>query len=110
LTKHPKTHIGIELLRIVNKLTGIKTIDEANQWLIALNNWYEDNQIFLDEKTINHLTGRYWYKHKMIRRSMTLIGKAFPDIFRYLNDPEIPSTTNRIEGFFGHLKDKLRLH
>jgi hypothetical protein len=41
---------------------------------------------------------------------MTLIHKALQYLLRYLNDPEIPSSTNRIEGFFGHLKDKLRLH
>lgn len=110
LTRHPKSAIGIELLQITNRLTSIKTIEEANHWLLALNHWYEKYRIYLEEKTINPITGRYWYKHKMIRKTMTLILKALPDIFRYLNDPEIPCTTNRLEGFFGHLKEKLGLH
>jgi hypothetical protein len=110
LTQNPKTSIGYDLLRIVNKLTSINTIESANQWILSLNGWYEVNKSFLEEKTFNHLTGRYWYKHKMLRRTMTLIQKALPDLFRYLNDPGIPSTTNRIEGFFAHLKEKLQLH
>lgn len=110
LTKHPKTSVGIELLRIVTRLTGVKTVAEANQWVIDLNAWYEYNEAFLDEKAYNPKTGGYWFKHTMIRKSMTLIRKSLPDLFRYLYDPEIPSTTNRLEGFFGHLKEKIRLH
>jgi hypothetical protein len=110
LTKHPKTRVGSELLSIVNRLTGVKSISEANQWVIALNAWYEYNKTFLDEKVYNPKSGGYWYKHTMIRKSMTLIRKSLPDLFRFLYDPEIPSTTNRLEGFFGHLKEKLRLH
>jgi hypothetical protein len=110
LTQNPKTSIGIDLLHIVNKLTSIKTIESANHWLLSLNSWYEENKLFLEQKAYNPVTGRYWYKHKMLRRTMTLIQKALPDLFRYLYDPDIPSTTNRIEGFFSHLKEKLQLH
>ena len=31
-------------------------------------------------------------------------------MFHFLNDPEIPYTTNRLENYFGHLKEKLTLH
>lgn len=110
LTKYPKTQAGSELLSIVNRLTGIKAVTEANQWIIALDVWYEYHKTFLDEKVINPKTGGCWFKHTMIRKSMTLIRKALPDLFRFLYDPEIPSTTNRLEGFFGHLKEKIRLH
>ena len=35
---------------------------------------------------------------------------ALPHLFSYLNDPQIPATTNRLESFFKHLKEKLLLH
>ena len=31
-------------------------------------------------------------------------------MFWYLDDPEIPNTTNRLESYFKHLKEKLTLH
>jgi hypothetical protein len=110
LTQKPKTTVATDLLKIINKLTAIKTIESANSWIISLNSWYEENKLFLEQKTYNPATGNYWYKHKMIRRTMTLIQKALPDLFRYLYDPDIPATTNRIEGFFSHLKEKLQIH
>lgn len=110
LTQHPKNSAGLDLLSIVNRLTSIKTVKEANQWVVDLNVWYEYYKIFLEERVYNPKTDGYWYKHKTIRKSMTLIRKALPCLFMYLYYPEIPHTTNRLEGFFGHLKEKLNLH
>ena len=31
-------------------------------------------------------------------------------MFHYLDDPKIPYTTNRLEAFFTHLKEKLEIH
>jgi hypothetical protein len=31
-------------------------------------------------------------------------------MFNYLDDEQIPNTTNRIVNYFTHLKDKLRIH
>ena len=31
-------------------------------------------------------------------------------MFHYLDNPAIPNTTNRLENYFAHLKDKLTLH
>ena len=44
------------------------------------------------------------------RRGFSLIVNAIPNIFCYLNDAEIPNTTNSLEGYFSHLKEKLSLH
>ncbi len=35
---------------------------------------------------------------------------AIPYLFNYLNDGQIPGSTNQIEGYFAHLKEKLTLH
>jgi IS30 family transposase len=36
--------------------------------------------------------------------------QCHPHLFSYLNDGQIPKSTNQIEGYFYHLKEKLSLH
>ena len=46
----------------------------------------------------------------MLHQTASLIIKAIPDMFHYLDHPQIPYTTNLLESFFGHLKEKLEIH
>src|SRR5476651_1411532 len=71
---------------------------------------YNQHQDFINEKSFNTDSSRYWYKHKMVRRSFMVIKKALPDMFRYLDNPRIPKSTNGLESFFGHLKGNLNIH
>lgn len=110
LTQHPQSQAGLELRTIVNKLHLISNREQWGYWVVSLVRWYEAHQSFLNEKSINPLTGRYWYTHKMVRRSFMLIKKALPEMFHYLDNPRIPKSTNSLESFFGHLKGHLSLH
>lgn len=110
LTPYPKTSAAQELLQLSKRITGLYTYEQSNEWLIGLHNWYKEHKAFIDEKTFNPSTGRYWYKHKMLHQTASLIIKAIPDMFHYLDDPQIPYTTNLLESFFGHLKKKLEIH
>lgn len=110
LSANPKSSAGIDLRRIISKLHLIKSEIEKQIWLRELVDWYERYQDFVNEKSYNPETGRYWYKHKMVRRSFTVIRKALPNMFHYLENPKIPKSTNGLESFFGHLKSNLRIH
>jgi hypothetical protein len=110
LTPHPKTTAAQELLQLSRRITCLKTYEQSNEWLIELHNWHKTYKTFINEKTFNLSTGRYWYKHKMLHQTASLIIKAIPDMFHYLDDPQIPYTTNLLESFFGHLKEKLEIH
>lgn len=110
LTPRPKTTVAQELLQLSRRITRLKTYEQSNQWLIDIYNWYKVNKSFINEKTRNPSTGRYWYKHKMLHQTASLIIKAIPDMFHYLDYPQIPYTTNLLESFFGHLKEKLEIH
>lgn len=110
LTAHPQTQPGRELRRIVSKLHLIRTPQQSNQWIKELHCWYEQHERFVNEKSSNPLTGRTWYKHKLLKRSITVIAKALPNLFYYLYNERIPKSTNGLESFFGHLKDNLRIH
>lgn len=110
LTMSPKTIAGIELRKIISTLHKIRTPLEKDYWLVDLVRWSELHKEFLNEKSFNLKTGRYWYKHKMVRRSFTVIKKALPAMFEYLVNERIPKSTNGLESFFGHLKGHLAIH
>lgn len=110
LTLRPQTQPGIELRSIVSKLHLIKTPQESNVWIKQLHAWYEIHEKFVNEKSRNPLTGKEWYKHKLLKRCVTVITKALPNLFHYTTNPRIPKSTNGFESFFGHLKDNLRIH
>ena len=110
LTAHPKSTAGLELRQIVNGLHLIDTREKWGYWIVSLMNWHKKNEEFLNEKSVNHETGRYWYKHKMVIRSFTVIRRALPDMFHYLENPQIPKSTNGLESFFGHMKNHIQIH
>ncbi|MDB5155389.1 MAG: transposase, partial [Mucilaginibacter sp.] len=110
LTSRPQSQPGIELRRIVSKLHLIKTITDRDYWIVSLVNWHDQHQAFINEKSFNTDSSRYWYKHKLLRRSFMVIKKAWPDMFHYLDNPRIPKSTNGLESFFGHLKGNLNIH
>lgn len=110
LSAAPKLQESRELLFISQQLTSIKTQEQCSYWLLSLHNWYQNNKDILLEESLNPLTGKYWFTHKGLHQAYTLIYQAIPHLFTYLNDPQIPSTTNGLESYFKHLKEKLLLH
>lgn len=110
LTRFPQHPAGVELRKHVLLLLKIKTENDRLFWTTELDHWYKRHKAYLKEKTYNQQTGRYWYTHKLLRRSYQLIKRALPNMFHYLTNPHIPNTTNGIEGFFSHLKNHLDLH
>jgi hypothetical protein len=110
LTRFPKHLAGVELRALVLMLLKIKTTNDRLWWIRELTSWYGRHKDYLSEKTYREDTDRYWYKHKLLRRSYFTIKRALPNMFQYLGNPKIPATTNGIEGYFGHLKNHLDLH
>lgn len=110
LTSNPKSFAGYDLKRITSKLHTITSQYQLNNWLLELHNWHEVHKDYINEKSYNLETGRYWFRHKMVRRSFMTIKRALPNMFHYLDNPKIPKSTNSIESFFGHLKGHLNIH
>jgi len=110
LTRYPKHCSGVELRHLVLQILKIKTENDRLYWVKQLEQWYLKYKPYLQERTVNQNTGKYWYTHKLLRRSYWTIRRALPNMFHYLSDTKIPSTTNGIEGFFSHLKNHLDLH
>jgi transposase-like protein len=110
LSSHPKLQQGKELLTISRQVTRLKTIDAAHYWLVHFHKWYDTNKDFINERSLNETTGRWWYRHKNLHLACSHLKGALPYMFCYLNDPDVPYTTNELEGYFSHLKEKLSLH
>lgn len=110
LTQYPKHLAGQELRQLVLLILKIKTENDRRYWTHELKEWHERHKEYLNERTYNPETERYWYTHKLLRRSYITIKRALPNMFHYLSNAKIPKTTNGIEGYFSHLKNHLDIH
>jgi hypothetical protein len=110
LRRKPKLLASQELLVIVNKLPAVKTFEQCSYWLLSLHHWYQHHKETLLEESINEQKGDYRKTHEKLYSAYIHLYQAIPHLFCYLNDPEIPATSNRLESFFKHLKEKMLLH
>lgn len=110
LTKYPQSLAGFELREIITKLHLIDNRDKWGYWVVSVVQWYERHKDYVNQKTFKIETGRYWYTHKNLRKAFIHIKRALPDMFHYLDNSNIPKTTNGLESFFGHLKQNISIH
>jgi transposase-like protein len=104
LRTYPKTEAGKELRAILSKLSGIKTIKERDVFINAYQAWvrkYSEFVLSLPRTTV---------AFKDLRRTMVLINNALPDMFYYLENEHVHSTTNALEGFHSRLKADYQRH
>lgn len=110
LTANPAYDAGKQLRELVLLIHQIKTHNDKQFFVRQLLSWEQKFKDFLKQKSYRPQTGRYWYTHRLIRRSFFTIKRALPNMFHYLDNAAIPRTTNGIESYFGHLKNHLDLH
>lgn len=104
LRTYPKTEAGRALRDILSRLSWIKTGDERDSFLRDYSCWldrYKDYVLSLPRTAV---------ASKDLRRTMVLLTNALPDMFHYLQDSHIQSTTNALEGFHSRLKADYRRH
>jgi Transposase, Mutator family len=110
LRAKPKSLASNELKECLIYLPKIKNHNDKIAWMASFKKWEIKHKAFVNEKTFNIDSSRWWYKHKELRRAYILVKQALPDMFHYLNNSNIPKSTNSLESFFGHLKDNLSIH
>lgn len=110
LTRKPKLPAAKELRYLIGLLHHIQGVVEQHMWIIAFEQWYRRHQTLIDEKVRHEPTGRWWYKHRPLRRSAVMVKKALSDLFHFIGDRDIPKTTNGLDAYFGHLKLNLGVH
>lgn len=110
LTRKPQSKVGVELRQRVKQIHYIKDRNKWGYWVLSLINWYKVYKDFVNQKSYYQDTGRYWYTHKSVRRAFIHIKRALLDMFYYLDNVDIPKSTNALESFFGHLKQNIAIH
>lgn len=108
LTRKPKLPAARQLWRLTQWLPHLK---EA-PFTLALERWHAKWAPFLNERAATSGSRRSRYSHPRLRRAFLSLKRNLPRLFTCLRFPtlEIPNTTNRIDGSFAELKNKLRNH
>ncbi len=109
LRKRHQSQAGKELKIIV------KTLKEShkNEFYLRLHQWYLKHKEFLNERSkYPNEKGYFPYKHRNVRGAYTSLKYYMKYLFTseeyaHLN---IEKTTNRLEGLFKELKQKLSVH
>ena len=102
--RYPKTVYARRLRDIFLRVTGIRTEEERDEFLELLMEW-EQQYGWHIEKQLGK--GRVFSD---IKRARSMLIRALPDMFHYLDDPNIAFTTNSLEGYFSRLKAHYRQH
>ena len=112
LTRSPQTAAGKNLLTLIDQLFDIRTRRQKRRWLRSYRRWRKKYDTFLKERTEGVRTKRqWWYTHRKLRGVRSLITNSLPYLFTFVRYPEVPRTSNHVEGGINsRLKDLLRIH
>ena len=95
---------------LIADLTAIKTTNDKLWWLKMYDKWVEENEEYACEKGTLPNSNQTYFLRNDLRRAYVHLKRAIPNLFTYLDDPDLPTTTNSIESFWGHMKDVLGCH
>lgn len=104
LRTYPKTTAGKTLRALLLTLTEIRSVKERDQFVSAYKAWLDQYQPFVLSLPM-HIKANF-----DLRRTITLINNALPNMFHYLMNPLIHSTTNALEGWHSRIKRAYRQH
>ncbi|MCH8854234.1 MAG: IS1 family transposase [Planctomycetes bacterium] len=100
----PKTVHARQLRKVFLQVTGIATPADKIVFLNLVANWELQ---YGTEIAARKEKGRVFSD---IKRARSMLLLALPNMFHYLDDPNISTTTNGLEGYFSRLKSHYRQH
>ncbi len=100
----PKTVHARELRQIFLRVSGIATTADREAFLNLVATW---EARYGAEIAARKETGRVFSD---VKRARSMLLRAMPDMFHYLDDSNISTTTNGLEGYFSRLKSHYRQH
>lgn len=100
----PRTTYGRWLRNIFLRVTRIRTLADRDEFLKAVTSW--------EANYGSQIGARRERGHVFsdIKRARSMLLRALPDMFHYLDNPLIPISTNGLEGYFSRLKAHYRQH
>ncbi|TNG95514.1 hypothetical protein FHQ28_06625 [Pasteurellaceae bacterium USgator11] len=108
LSKHPKHQSGKDLKLIVGlipEITQMQLEDFLEQWLDIWKDYYNERGVEPD-------SGQSFYIHRRLRSAFRSLRTNIALLFTYQKYPslKIPNTTNKLDGSFAYLKQRLGCH
>lgn len=117
ITLKPEIEAAQALRDIVVQISHVKTKDHLRVWLGKYIEWRKTYHDFLQERTYQDYvltpTGRkkWHYTHSRLHAAHSHLKNALPNLFKYLLYPQIPNTTNFVEGAINSpMQETLRNH
>lgn len=101
---YPKRPDAKKLREIFRQVTNIRTKEDRDCFTSYIEKWEEQYGRHIAAQPER---GRVFSD---IKRARSMLLKALPDMFHYLDDPRIAPTTNGLEGYFSRLKGHYRHH
>jgi hypothetical protein len=93
-----------ELRDIFLQVPYIKSHEQRDVLLKQIHKWELRWGVFIDAQPER---GKVFSD---LKRARSMLLKAIPNMFHFLNNPAIPCTTNGLEGYFARLKQHYRHH
>ncbi len=104
LRAYPKTQAGRDLKKLLKTLPYINSLEVKQFFLNHYISWHKQ---YAD---VIKALPRDSVANKDLKRTISLINNAIPDMFHYLDDNNIAPTTNYLEGIYSQLKHQYRCH
>lgn len=105
-TRKPQLDAGIALLALVQLVPKTNSHD----FRTYLKKYIERYRDFLNEKTINPITGETPWTHEPLRKAALSLVRFEPFLFTHEHNQNIPKTTNSLEGHFRHINEVVAVH
>ena len=102
--QNPQRFDAKELRHIFLQVPCIKSHKQKNHFLEQVHKWELLYGIYIDAQPEH---GKVFSD---LKRARSMLLKAIPHMFHFLDDPSIPPTTNGLEGYFARLKQHYRHH
>jgi len=106
LPLHSPIEATQQLRSIATTICYLPTIADRDRFIFQLELWQSKYGSLLKERTIpdpGATKKRWWYTHGNLRRAWRILTHDTDSLFRYLEEPLLPTTNNSLEGVNSHL-------
>lgn len=102
--RNPNRYDAKKLREIFRQVLEIRTRHDRDQFLENFDKWEKHYGYIVAEQP-----EKGWV-FSDLKRARSMLIRALPNMFHYLGDRSIPTTTNCIEGYFSRMKKLYRNH
>jgi hypothetical protein len=102
--RNPKRTDAKHLRELLLKLTEVKTKDDSIRFTKGFYAWEKRFGTGIESSP-----NRGWVFTDIVR-ARSMVTKALPNLFHYVDNPKIARSTNALEGYFSRVKEHYRLH